>query len=142
MEISRVTSPVPMPKPVARSVSESAKQAEAEAGNSLTPSEVAGVQELTPAQQAHPVEQMRENALEENQNSEELEKEVAAINQRLEEMGKASVQFNVDDKSGELIVTVVDRNTDEVIREIPPEEVRQLRARLSEMRGLLVNREG
>ncbi len=53
--------------------------------------------------------------------------------------GAYSVRFEKDDDIGELIVKVVDQQTDEVIRQIPPEELVNLSKHLQELRGNIVN---
>lgn len=47
------------------------------------------------------------------------------------------VRFSLDDNSGEMIVKVVDRQTDDVIRQIPAESLLQLRERLEEATGAI-----
>ncbi|GEM_PF-2631490 len=43
------------------------------------------------------------------------------------------LQFSIDRDNGEVVVKVVDARTKDVVREIPPEEVRQMRKRLEEV---------
>ncbi|MCF8112115.1 MAG: flagellar protein FlaG [Desulfobacteraceae bacterium] len=57
----------------------------------------------------------------------------------ISEDGAYSVRFEKDDKLNELIVKVVDRQTDEVIRQIPPEELLGLKQHLRELRGNLAD---
>jgi flagellar protein FlaG len=66
----------------------------------------------------------------------ELEQSVDDMNSLVQELQR-ELQFSVDDGSGEMIVKVVDRETDEVLRQIPAEEVLRLRQRLQEATGLL-----
>lgn len=47
------------------------------------------------------------------------------------------LRFAVDDESGEMVIKVVDQKTDKVIRQIPSEEVVQLRQRLAEATGAI-----
>jgi len=47
------------------------------------------------------------------------------------------LHFAVDHNSGDTIIKVVDRETEEVIRQIPSEEVVRLRQRLEEVAGVL-----
>ena len=47
------------------------------------------------------------------------------------------LQFTVDKPTGEIMVTVKDESTGKVIREIPPQEVLNLAARLDAMVGLI-----
>lgn len=60
----------------------------------------------------------------------------------LTEDGLYSVRFENDNEANSLVVKVVDRETDEVIRQIPPEELINLTKRLNDLRGNLVNTEG
>jgi flagellar protein FlaG len=50
-----------------------------------------------------------------------------------------NLSFEVHEKTGELVVKVVDRSTKEVIRQIPPEDLLQLHDKLEELRGVLFN---
>lgn len=49
------------------------------------------------------------------------------------------LSFKVDDKTGDLVVRVLDKETGEVIRQIPPEEMLKLREKLEELTGVLLN---
>jgi flagellar protein FlaG len=59
----------------------------------------------------------------------ELEQVSLAFNRRL--------QFFVDQKSEQLLVKVIDRETDKVIKVLPPEELQRLHNRIKETIGLL-----
>lgn len=60
----------------------------------------------------------------------------------LTEEGLYSVRFENDERSSELVVKVVDRESDEVIRQVPAEEILKIQATLEDLRGNLVNTEG
>jgi flagellar protein FlaG len=62
-----------------------------------------------------------------------LEKQITRFNRRFE--------FSVDQSINRIIVKVIDRETDKVIKEIPPQEIQHLLASLREMMGLLVDEE-
>ena len=47
------------------------------------------------------------------------------------------LQFVVDHNSNEVIVKVIDKETDKVIKELPPEELQKLHSNLREAIGLL-----
>jgi len=49
------------------------------------------------------------------------------------------LQFVVDHKSNEVIVKVIDKETDKVIKVIPPEELQRLHKKLKETIGFLFN---
>ncbi len=57
----------------------------------------------------------------------------------LTEDGLYSVRFENDDSSEQLVVKVIDRETDELIRQIPPEELLGLKASLEDLRGKFVD---
>ena len=59
----------------------------------------------------------------------DLERVSLAFNKRL--------QFVVDHQSNEVTVKVIDRETDKVIKELPPEELRRLHSKLKETIGFL-----
>ncbi len=74
------------------------------------------------------------------------EKGQAKIERIAEAMDKyvKSVQrdlnIRVDHESGKVMVKVLSRDTGEVIREIPPEELLKLASRMEEMAGVLLNK--
>jgi flagellar protein FlaG len=58
----------------------------------------------------------------------------------LEKIGLAfnrKLQFVVDHSSNEVIIKVIDKETDKVIKELPPEELQRLHNNLKEAIGLL-----
>ncbi len=50
--------------------------------------------------------------------------------------------FVVGKSSDDLVIQVVDRKTHQIIREIPPDEMRRMRAAMEAMVGLLLDRSG
>ena len=66
---------------------------------------------------------------------EELLQQIKALT----EDGLYSVRFENDNEANAMIVKVVDRETDEVIRQIPPEELLDLTKRLNDLRGNIVD---
>lgn len=50
-----------------------------------------------------------------------------------------NLQFSVDDSTGSTVIRVVDSNTQEVIRQIPSEEMLSLAQDLNKLQGLLFN---
>lgn len=60
----------------------------------------------------------------------------------LTEGGVYSVRFENSQEFNELIVKVVDTETNEVIRQVPAEEILGMKASLEELRGNLVNIDG
>ncbi len=69
-----------------------------------------------------------------NSQPEELLSQIKSIT----EDGLYSVQFENDKNTNSLVVKVIDRDTNEVIRQIPPEELLELTKTLNELSGNLV----
>lgn len=63
----------------------------------------------------------------------------AADIQRLGQAFDKKLQFVVDHGSNDVIIKVIDRETDTVIKELPPEELQRLHNNLKEAIGLLLN---
>jgi flagellar protein FlaG len=66
---------------------------------------------------------------------EPLESIVSELNTVARELHR-ELQFSVDRESGETVVKVIDPETDEVVRQIPSEELMQLRKRLEQAAGV------
>ena len=49
------------------------------------------------------------------------------------------LEYSINNETDEVIVRVVDKSTNKVIKEIPPESLQRLQARLKEQIGLLVD---
>lgn len=56
-------------------------------------------------------------------------------------MMRKGLAFKVDENSGQAVVTVLDRDTGDVIRQMPSEEALALAEKLSEVTGLLMKTE-
>lgn len=67
----------------------------------------------------------------------QVRKHVEKMNNQLS-AANHSIRFSVDDDSSEVVVKVVDTETDEVIKQIPPKEIVRLREHLQDMTGVLV----
>jgi len=57
----------------------------------------------------------------------------------LTEDGLYSVRFENDERTSTMVVKIVDRENDEVIRQVPVEEVLNIRAMFQELRGNIVD---
>lgn len=70
----------------------------------------------------------------------------AAVEQAVESIARfvqpvlSSLEFRIDDDTGQVIVRVLDGSTKEVIRQIPSEEVVAMARALDKLQGLLVDR--
>lgn len=56
-------------------------------------------------------------------------------------MMRKGLAFKVDEKSGQAVVTVLDKDTGDIIRQMPSEEALALAEKLSEVTGLLMKTE-
>ena len=70
---------------------------------------------------------------------EEVAQELEKLNKQLEFMNR-SIRFSIDDDSKEVVVKVVNKSSGEVIAQYPPDEIINLKKRLEEMTGLLVEK--
>jgi flagellar protein FlaG len=61
----------------------------------------------------------------------DMERITLALNKQL--------RFTVDRQTDEVVVKVIDPETDKVIKELPPEELQRLHRQLKEMIGLLID---
>ena len=66
-----------------------------------------------------------------------LSKTVDELNDYVQNLHR-EIQFSVDSESNQTIIKVIDANTGEVIRQLPPDEMMRLVKRLDELEGLLV----
>jgi len=96
-----------------------------------------------PAEQADRVRKQKEEAPEELASTPSAAKsiqpeELLGQIKALTEDGVYSVRFE-NNENDQLVVKVVDSKTDEVIRQIPPEELMELTRHLNELQGNIVN---
>ena len=63
-----------------------------------------------------------------------LEKQISEANTEFENRN-ISINFSIDEDTEALVVKVIDKNTDKVIRQIPPEEVLNIRRQIQETLG-------
>ncbi len=72
----------------------------------------------------------------------EVEKAVDSTNKILKEEHNAKYQFEIHEGTGRVMVNLVDMQTKEVLKEIPPEKILDLVANIWERLGLLVDERG
>lgn len=95
-----------------------------------------------------PAEQMTNQKDEENQevvkkaDMPDLEELAEDVQKNLNIMHNVDLRFSVHKASGQIMVTVIDETTGEVIREIPSSELLNLAAKLDEMVGILFDQKG
>lgn len=76
-------------------------------------------------------------AAQQQPSSGQLRNAVEQVNKTIQTLSK-DVQFTVDKETGREVVKVVDRETKEVIRQIPSEEMVAIAKRLDELQGLII----
>lgn len=74
-----------------------------------------------------------------NKNSPELNQAVELINEAVQ-MANKKFEFKVHEGTNRTMVKVIDRETEEIIREIPPEEILDLVDKMNELVGLMMDR--
>jgi flagellar protein FlaG len=84
----------------------------------------------SPDSGAAAVEQNSQNKQETQNQAENLQVAVSQINDYVQSLQR-NLQFTVDDITGKDIVTVVDTETEQVIRQIPSEEVLEVARRIT-----------
>ena len=81
-----------------------------------------------------PVEEQKNNKSEVSQGFlDELEKDIAMIH-------NVGLRFSVHKPTGRTVVKVIDKETKEIVREIPAEEILNLAAKLDEMMGMIFDK--
>jgi len=80
--------------------------------------------------QTRPTDEIKKEA-------EEIKKGIEELNGQLATMNR-SIQFSVDQGTHDIVVRVVDKQSGEVIKELPPESILRLRERMEELSGLMV----
>lgn len=83
---------------------------------------------------------MEADATDNEQDSDKLTQVAAELSDMMSMMRKG-LAFKVDENSGLAVVTVLDRDTGDVIRQMPSEEALKLAEKLSEVTGLLMKTE-
>ena len=67
----------------------------------------------------------------------EIAKEIAAMNTS---MPSLSMQLKVDDRTHDTYITVMDQSTGEVIKEVPTADFRNLKAKMHEIAGMIIDK--
>lgn len=83
-------------------------------------------------------EEKPQDGLKEVPTKAEVESAVESINNAIEHISRA-LRFSIHEDTQRVMVKVIDVNTDEVIKELPPEAVLDTAARIREMIGLLID---
>lgn len=93
----------------------------------------------------HPTELIPNEPLTEKQNQSKVsEAQVVETADRLNQVSQSierDLKFTIDEMSGDTIITVLDKKTNEVIRQIPSEEVLAIRENIESLKGILFSAE-
>ncbi|WP_411991660.1 flagellar protein FlaG [Agarivorans sp. DSG3-1] len=91
---------------------------------------------LQKEQQQAKAQQEAEQEKRQDEDKTQIDDVVASLNQLLEVQDR-DVKFVVDERDGQFFTSVLNRSTDELIREIPTEEYRQLEERLKKFQDAI-----
>ncbi|PIW59877.1 flagellar protein FlaG [Shewanella sp. CG12_big_fil_rev_8_21_14_0_65_47_15] len=83
---------------------------------------------------------VKQKQLDNEQDSSKLAQVATELSDMMSMMRKG-LSFKVDENSGQAVVTVLDKDTGDVIRQMPSEEALALAEKLSEVTGLLMKTE-
>ena len=67
--------------------------------------------------------------------TEVIERTVAALSEMLEQTN-VGLQYRVDDITGDTVISVIDRDTGDVLKQLPPEQILRMRQHLQELMGV------
>ena len=70
---------------------------------------------------------------------EQIAKALEGINKTMQNLSSAGLEFSVDADSNRTIVKVVDRQTQEIIRQMPTKEALEIAKALDRLQGLLIH---
>jgi flagellar protein FlaG len=92
--------------------------------------------------QAQPVsEKTSPSRSEQNASRETLQKAVDQANRKLQTLSSNELQFSIDKETGIQVVKLTDKQTGEVIRQIPSEEMLKIAKSIESMTGSLVSQQ-
>jgi len=74
---------------------------------------------------------------EEAVDSTRIQESVMALQSNMKVFHNVNLDFSVHQDTGQIMVTVTDKETGKIIREIPPREILDLTAKLEEMIGII-----
>jgi len=94
--------------------------------------------EVENAIKSQPDSLQEQNEYTQEELEEDVKESVKDINDIVKKV-KEDLAFEIHDETDRMMVKVIDRKTKEVIKELPPEEMLDLSARIHEMVGLLID---
>jgi flagellar protein FlaG len=96
----------------------------------VTPAFVVSEKQETAAATSKNLEQQQERV-------EALQERVAELNDHMQNFNR-SLQFTVDESSGDTVIKVIDSETDELVRQIPSQTLLDIRNAVDKYRGVLL----
>jgi flagellar protein FlaG len=96
----------------------------------VTPAFVVSEKQETAAAASKSLEQQQERV-------EALQERVAELNDHMQNFNR-SLQFTVDESSGDTVIKVIDSETDELVRQIPSQTLLDIRNAVDKYRGVLL----
>jgi len=66
---------------------------------------------------------------------------VADLNDLVSQVAGTKITFDVDAATGKSVIMVLNKDTGELIRQVPPEQLLALMAKMRQLSGLIFNRE-
>ena len=110
----------------------------------IKPGVVPSLSEVKTAQEAKEVEKRGEDLrnAEKINNTQLTRDDVQEMVEALEEMTKTlqtKLNFSINEGTNDVVVKVLDKDTDEVIKQFPPEELLELQEKMQDLTGFLFN---
>lgn len=96
--------------------------------------------ELHPGQLNEPVNANEETRFDNHDQQRDLHALTEQVNAQMKRHEKG-IEFRLDKDSDDVVYTVIDRQTREVIRQIPAEELMNLKNKMEDIHGILFNDE-
>ena len=125
------------PKPVAPAVTENAQPVEAASQTAVAPQQsVQALQQQAGTNQQDG--QQGQNQGKRQPTQDEIKSAISHANKHAH-FGNTSAQFSYHEKTKRISVKIFDKDTNEVIREIPPEETLDMIAKMYELAGLMID---
>ena len=75
----------------------------------------------------------------ETRSTDEIHKDIEVINNQLKAMNR-TIEFSIDSSSKDIVIRVMDKESGELITQIPSEGILRLREHIDEMIGLIVEK--
>lgn len=109
----------------------------------LLPTELAppGAQQSEPQRELEGIQDVAEPKQEQSRLVEEARKLAEKANSYMK-LADTHLEFNVSEQTGRIVISVVESDTKEVVRQIPPDALNRFANRITQMRGLLFETTG